>query len=380
MNSETPQDETALGPLARYRRRVAAGGLKADPCQELAAEKLESLAHALADYRPAEGTGGWRERLGLARRPDPAPQGLYIFGAVGRGKSMLMDLFFEGAPVARKRRVHFHAFMLEVHQRLHELRQGEDNGGDPIPPLALQIAADATLLCFDEFQVTNIADAMILGRLFAALFERGVVVVATSNTAPDDLYANGLQRDRFLPAIAMLKENLDVLELDGDIDYRRTRIKGMRVYHTPLGAASTQALDQAFAQLTEGADPAPDKLMVQGRVLTVSRAARGVAMASFTELCEKPLWAGDYLALATHFHTLILDGVPVLAADQRNEARRFITLIDALYEHRVKLICAAAAIPEQLYTTGEHAREFDRTASRLFEMQSEDYLASPHLT
>ncbi len=380
MNSETPPDETALGPLARYRRRVAAGGLKADPCQELAAEKLESLAHALADYRPAEGTGGWRERLGLARRPDPAPQGLYIFGAVGRGKSMLMDLFFAAAPVERKRRVHFHAFMLEVHQRLHELRQGEDNGGDPIPPLALQIAADATLLCFDEFQVTNIADAMILGRLFAALFERGVVVVATSNTAPDDLYANGLQRDRFLPAIEMLKERLDVLELDGDVDYRRTRIKGMRVYHTPLGLAATQALEQAFAQLTEGAAPAPDTLMVQGRTLTIGRAARGVAMASFTELCEKPLWAGDYLALATHFHTLILDGVPILTPEQRNEARRFITLIDALYEHRVKLICAAAAIPEQLYATGDHAREFDRTASRLFEMQSEDYLASPHLT
>jgi cell division protein ZapE len=380
MNSETLPDETALGPLARYRRRVSAGGLKADPCQELAAEKLESLAHALADYRPTEGAGGWRERLGLTRRPDPAPQGLYIFGAVGRGKSMLMDLFFAAAPVERKRRVHFHAFMLEVHQRLHELRQGEDNGDDPIPSLALQIAADATLLCFDEFQVTNIADAMILGRLFAALFERGVVVVATSNTAPDDLYANGLQRDRFLPAIEMLKERLDVLELDGDVDYRRTRIKGMRVYHTPLGTAATQALEQAFAQLTEGAAAGPDKLLVQGRTLTIARAARGVAMADFAELCEKPLWAGDFLAIATHFHTVILDGVPVLKPEQRNEARRFITLIDALYEHRVKLICAAAAIPEQLYATGEHAKEFERTASRLFEMQSEEYLASPHLT
>jgi cell division protein ZapE len=380
MNSELLPDETALGPLARYRRRVAAGGLKADPCQELAAEKLESLAHALVDYRPAEGAGGWRERLGLTRRPDPAPQGLYIFGAVGRGKSMLMDLFFAAAPVERKRRVHFHAFMLEVHQRLHELRQGEDNGGDPIPPLATQIATDATLLCFDEFQVTNIADAMILGRLFAALFERGVVVVATSNTAPDDLYANGLQRDRFLPAIEMLKERLDVLELDGDVDYRRTRIKGMRVYHTPLGTAATRALEQAFAQLTEGAAAEPDKLLVQGRTLTIARAARGVAMASFAELCEKPLWAGDYLAIATHFHTVILDGVPILKPEQRNEARRFITLIDALYEHRVKLVCAAAAIPEQLYATGEHAKEFERTASRLFEMQSEEYLASPHLT
>ncbi len=221
---------------------------------------------------------------------------------------------------------------------------------------------------------------MILGRLFAALFERGVVVVATSNTAPDDLYANGLQRDRFLPAIEMLKERLDVLELDGDVDYRRTRIKGMRVYHTPLGTAATQALEQAFAQLTEGAAAEPDKLLVQGRTLTIAHAARGVAMADFAELCEKPLWAGDFLAIATHFHTVILDGVPILKPEQRNEARRFITLIDALYEHRVKLICAAAAIPEQLYATGEHAKEFERTASRLFEMQSEDYLASPHLT
>jgi cell division protein ZapE len=228
--------------------------------------------------------------------------------------------------------------------------------------------------------VTNIADAMILGRLFEAMFARGVVVVATSNTAPDDLYANGLQRDRFLPAIAMLKEKLDVLELDGDVDYRRTRIKGMRVYHTPLGPAATQALEQAFAQLTEGATAAPDKLLVQGRTLTLQRAARGVAMAGFSELCEQPLWAADYLAIATHFHTLVLDGVPVLSAEQRNEARRFITLIDALYEHRVKLICAAASVPEQLYAAGDHAGEFARTASRLFEMQSEDYLASPHLT
>jgi cell division protein ZapE len=382
MTSDLASEDSALGPLARYRHRVAAGGLKADPCQELAAEKLESLAHALAEYRPAEGGGGWRERLGLARRPDPAPQGLYIFGAVGRGKSMLMDLFFAAAPVERKRRVHFHAFMLEVHERLHALRQDGDNGrnGDPIAPLAAQIAADATLLCFDEFQVTNIADAMILGRLFEAMFARGVVVVATSNTAPDDLYANGLQRDRFLPAIAMLKEKLDVLELDGDVDYRRTRIKGMRVYHTPLGRAATQALGEAFARLTEGATAEPDKLLVQGRTLTIQRAARGVAMATFAELCEKPLWAADYLAIATHFHTLVLDGVPVLRAEQRNEARRFITLIDALYEHRVKLICAAAAVPEQLYATGDHAGEFERTASRLFEMQSEDYLAAPHLT
>ena len=382
MPADSAPPDHADGPLALYRARRADGRLAADPAQALAAEKLEGLFRALADYRPND-DGGWRARLGLARRQGPAPQGLYLFGGVGRGKSMLMDLFFAAAPVERKRRVHFHAFMLEVHERLHRWRAkdvAERGGKDPIPPLAMKIADEAWLLCFDEFQVTNIADAMILGRLFGAVLERGVVVVATSNTAPGDLYAGGLQRELFLPAIRMLEERLDLLELDGDVDHRRARIKGMTVYHQPLGAVATAALDAAFARLTDGAAGAPATLRVQDRAFTLPRAAHGVARASFAELCERAVGAADYLALATHFHTLVLDDVPALGAERRNEARRFLTLIDALYEHRAKLICSAAASPDALHPAGGHAAEFRRTASRLIEMQSADYLATPHLT
>lgn len=373
----TPSPVDEASPLAVYRARVAAGDLRTDPAQELAAEKLESLARALRDYRPGE-QGGWRARLGLARRPELPPQGLYLFGSVGRGKSLLMDIFFATAAPAMKRRTHFHAFMLDVHERLHRARQRKAER-DPIAPLARELAQEAWLLCFDEFQVTNIADAMILGRLFAGLFEAGVVVVATSNTAPDDLYAGGLQRDRFLPAIALLKERLDLLELDGVTDYRRDRIKGMTVFHSPLGPRATAALDAAFSSLTDGAAAAPAEIAVQGRVLSVPRAALGVARAGFADLCVKPLGPADFLALAKAFHTVVLDDVPVLSAEKRNEARRFITLIDALYEHRTKLVCAAAAQPDALHEAGDHAAEFRRTASRLHEMQSAAYLAQAHV-
>jgi len=368
----------STGPLAAYRARVAAGALTPDPAQALAAEKLESLHHALLGYRPAEGVSGWRARFGLQRRPDPAPQGLYLYGAVGRGKSMLMDLFFAASPVAQKRRVHFHAFMLEVQERLHAMRQGGEVQ-DPLVPLGHALAEEAWLLCFDEFQVHNIADAMILARLFQAMFDRGAVMVATSNTAPDDLYAGGLQRDRFLPAIRMVKERMDVLALDGEVDYRRQRIRGLKVYHTPLGPAATAALDDAFARLTDNAPGRPATLAVQGRQVAIPRAARGVARASFADLCARALGAADYIALATHFHTLILDDIPVLAAERRNEALRLVTLIDALYEHRAKLVCSAEAAPDELYPEGRHAAAFQRTASRLMEMQSADYLAAPHL-
>ncbi len=371
------------GPLAAYRAQLAAGGLKPDPVQALAAEKLESLWRALSAYRPSDGTAGWRARFGLGRRADAAPLGLYLFGGVGRGKSMLMDLFFAKAAVERKRRVHFHAFMLEVHERLHALRARRDGGrnsGDPIAQLAGEIADGAWLLCFDEFQVTNIADAVILGRLLEALFERGVVVVATSNTAPDELYAGGLQRNLFLPAIELINQRLDVLELEGGIDYRRQMLQRMTVYYTPLGDEATDALEDAFAAFTAGAPAGRETLIVQGRRLTLSRAARGVAMTTFVELCERELGPADYLALATHFHTLILNAVPRLDPERRDEARRFITLIDALYEHRAKLICAAAGPPEQIYAAGDHAAEFRRTASRLYEMRSVAYLEAAHLT
>jgi cell division protein ZapE len=372
----------AEGPLAAYRAAVRAGALKPDPAQELAAEKLQGLAHALQGYSArADAPANWRARLGLARRPKAAaPQGLYLYGPVGRGKSMLMDLFFAGAPVERKRRAHFHAFMAEVHDRLHAWRRAaRGTKSDPLPDLAAEIAADAWLLCFDEFVVADIADAMILGRLFESLFAQGVVVVATSNFPPDRLYEGGLQRERFLPFVALLKDRLDLLDLGEGTDYRLARLKEMPVFHMPLGPEATARLDEAFRQLTEGAEARPDSLTVKGRRLEVPMAARGVARFSFPELCERPLGAEDYLTVATHFHTLVLDGVPRLTPDRRNEARRFMTLIDALYEHRANLVMAADAPPEEIYTGAEGGFEFRRTVSRLNEMQAADYIAKPHL-
>ena len=322
---------------------------------------------------------GWKARLGLGNRKVEPPQGLYLYGPVGRGKSMLMDLFFAGAPVERKRRVHFHAFMTEVHDRLHAWRQAsKGEKQDPLPELAAELAEEAWLLCFDEFVVVNIADAMILGRLFESLFEKGVVVVATSNFEPDRLYEKGLQRDRFLPFVALMKERLDLLDLGRGTDYRLDRLRGLEVYHTPLDAAAEAALDEAFGQLTEGAEIAPDTVTVKGREVTAQAAARGVARFSFDELCAKPLGAEDYLALARRFHTLVIAGVPKLSGDNRNEARRFMNLVDALYEHRVNLILSAEAPPQELYPDGDGAFEFERTVSRLMEMQAADYIAAKH--
>ncbi|MQP65193.1 cell division protein ZapE [Niveispirillum sp. SYP-B3756] len=371
------------GPLSVYRARRGTGTLKADPAQELAAEKLQSLWHALKDYKPASGQTGWRARFGLTRRPDPAPQGLFIYGDVGRGKSMLMDLFYETVPVEQKVRVHFHAFMLEVHERLHAIRREGSvarKGGDEVVELSKQIAAKGWLLCFDEFHVTDVTNAMILGRLFTALFDQGIVMVATSNWAPDDLYKDGLNRPLFLPFIALLKEKLDVLHLASERDYRLARLMGAKVYHYPLGPGSSTAMQRTFDDLTDGQTPEPVELTVQGRKVAVPRAARGVAWFSFDDLCAKPLGAGDYLAIATHFHTVLIDYVPKLSDAQRNEAKRFMTLIDALYEHKVNAVIAAEVAPERIYAEGTHAFEFQRTVSRMMEMQARDYLERAHLT
>ena len=362
-------------PQTAYRALVAAGEVHRDPVQALAVEKLQSLWHALLKYEPARGGGRWRERLGLTRRPaEPAPQGLYLYGPVGRGKSMLMDLFYASIPGDHKRRVHFHEFMLDVHGTMHDWRQKDGKLQDPLPKIAEDIAKDTWLICFDEFQVDNIADAMILGRLFEALFDEGVVVVATSNTHPDNLYKGGLQRDRFLPFIDVLKGRIDLLELEAQRDYRRDRLVDMGVYFTPLGPEADAALDAAFAALTDDAEGQTEEVPVMGRVVEVSKAAKGVARFGFADLCEKPLGAPDYLAIAKTYHTVILADVPVLPPAKRNEAKRMVTLIDALYEAKVNMVVSAAAEPDALCTEGDTAAAFERTASRLIEMQSEDYI------
>ncbi len=385
--SPSALDPFAGGPLPAYRARIAEGVLTADPSQRMAAERLQDLWVKLRDYDPRPepaAAGGLLGRL-LRRKPaegadEARPHGLYLVGEVGRGKSMLMDLFFAAARVTRKKRVHFHRFMQDAHARIHAWKRADPAGDDPIPPLAERIAGEAALLCFDEFQVNDIADAMILGRLFQALFARGVVVVVTSNTLPDNLFAGQPGRDAFLPFIALIKSNLDVLVLEGARDYRRARLRGIPIWHVPADGRADRALDDAFSQLAGAAPRRAERLMVTGRTLTVPLAADGVARFDFAALCGQPLGPGDYLAIATHFHALVLDAIPRLGPDNHNEARRFITLIDALYEHRVKLVASAEASPDQLYAAGEGAAAFRRTASRLEEMQSQDYLALPHLT
>lgn len=379
------------GPLMHYRARLASGEIRPDPAQELAAEKLESLHHALIAFRPGSGRAGWKERFGLTRRAaaEPPPQGLYIYGGVGRGKSMLMDMFFRAAPLHAKRRVHFHEFMQEVHGRLRAMRQQpairdiragkRAKDDDILPAVARDIARECRLLCFDEFQVQDIADAMIIGRLFEALFEASVVVVATSNRPPRDLYKDGLQRENFLPFIQMIERRMDVLQLDAGTDYRLESMRAMHVYITPLDDAADRQMEDYFARLTHGAMVAPETLSILGRSLSIPRACDDIAFASFKELCEQPLGPPDYLALAGRFDVLFLSRIPSLSPANRNEAKRFVTLIDALYEHRVKLICSAERPPETLYPTGDGAFEFRRTVSRLFEMQTEKYLGSEHL-
>jgi cell division protein ZapE len=356
-------------PLKVYRETVAKGELRPDPAQEQALEKLNHLARELSRKRG----------FSFFRKAAAPPRGLYIWGDVGRGKTLLMDLFFEEAAIAKKRRAHFNRFMLDVHARIHAERQ-RAGSGDPIPVVAHALAEEARLLCFDEFQVTDVADAMILGRLFDRLFAEGVTIVATSNTPPDRLYEGGLNRQLFLPFIEEIKQRLDVVELNGPTDYRLQRMSGIKVYLTPLGPDADAAMDAAWRKLTdhECGYTRPVTLTVLGRQLKVPRACRGVARFGFDDLCAKPLAAADYLAIAEEFHAVLLDHIPLLTPEMRNEARRFTLLIDTLYDEGVKLVCSAAAAPDALYPQGDGADAFRRTASRLAEMQSEDYLKRGH--
>ena len=362
--------------LARYNALIASGELKPDPEQAAAAARLDALATAL-QATPKRGSLLWKV---LGKTPEP-PRGLYMWGGVGRGKSMLMDLFFGCLDINRKRRVHFGEFMLEVHQRIAAERAKEL--GDPIPPVAAGLAEEARLLAFDEMMVTNSPDAMILSRLFTELMARGVTVVTTSNRAPSDLYKNGLNREHFLPFIALLESRLDVLTLNGPVDYRRDRLGNQPTWLVPNGPEATRQLSDAFFRLTdfpvEDREHVPSEdLVVQGRTLHVPKSLKGVAVFSFKRLCESNRGTADYLAIARKFHTVILVGVPKLGPEKRNEAARFVSLIDALYEYKVKLLAAADAEPDELYETGDGRFEFDRTVSRLEEMRSEEYLAAGH--
>lgn len=361
----------------RYRALVAAGELRPDPDQERAVAVLAALAEKLEE-QPRRGSPIWR----LAGRFERPPGGVYMWGGVGRGKSMLMDLAFETIHYAPKRRVHFSEFMLEVHDRLRAQRA--TGAGDPVPHVAKAIAAETKLLCFDEMIVNNSADAMILSRLFTHLLDGGVTVVTTSNRPPRDLYKDGLNRDLFLPFIALIERALEVVPLNGPTDYRLERLGGMPTWYVPNGPEATAALSEAFFRLTDY--PVEDRTKVPseelhvpgGRTLHVPKSLKGVAVFSFKRLCAEARGSADYLAIARHFHTVVIVGIPKLGPENRNEAARFVSLIDALYEHKVKLLAAADAPPDQLCTTGDGAFEFERTASRLMEMQSADYLARGH--
>ena len=366
-----------------YENLVAAKKLERDRAQASLVMQLVALERRVAAHRSARRTRpvGW---LFGGRTQDEPVKGLYVHGDVGRGKTMLMDLFFEASPVVRKRRAHFHEFMADVHERVRVFRQrlkdGEIDGEDAIRLAAGEIAEESWLLCFDEFHVTDIADAMILGRLFARLFELGVVVVATSNVAPSELYKEGLNRALFAPFITMIERHMEVIELKARTDFRLEKLVGQKVWYVPADDAATAALDEAWRRLVGSSSGMPQELSVKGRRLRVPRAAMGVARFFFHDLCEQPLAAPDYLRIAHEFHTLIIDRIPVMGFDQRNAAKRFIILIDTLYDHAVKLVASAAAEPDALYeaSDGYEAAEFKRAASRLIEMRSQSYLALPH--
>ena len=369
------------GVSDRLQALITSGELKPDPAQKAMAARFDRLLADLHAQRPARKSSalGW---LFASRKPETvsAPKGLYIHGGVGRGKTMLMDMFFDLARVRRKRRAHFHEFMADVHDRIHKHRQklkaGETKQADPVPPVAASLVEEARQLCFDEFSVTDIADAMILSRLFGELFQRGCILVTTSNVEPDNLYKDGLNRGLFLPFVDLLKQYVEIVPLDSLTDYRMEKDSGLPVFRHPLGVEADMAMDAAWRRETAGRVAAAETISFRGRSIVVPQAVGRVARFSFPDLCEKPLGAADYLEILAHYDTLFVDQIPFLGAEKRNETKRFINLVDTIYDHRVRLFASAAAAPESLLATrkGTEGFEFDRTVSRLMEIRSTEYL------
>jgi len=376
--------------LKVYRGLLEVGELKPDPAQEEVVSALCALSDKLIKFQPKtppdEGVLGWvdrlRQRLAPAEDLPPAPRGLYVWGDVGRGKSFLMDLFHQNLALPTKRRLHFHEFMREVHERLHAMRRQPKTNShnfDPLQEIAKMLAKDCRVLCLDELEVQDIGDAMIVGKLFQSLFENGVVVITTSNRPPKDLYKDGLQREKFLPFIDLIYDRLDICHLAAAKDYRLGRLQGAKLYLTPLGREAEEALENLFVDLAGSARPHPDEVLVKGRVIPVPKAAGSVAFFDFKDLCAAALGSTDYMEIAARYQAIILANIPKMTEAHAAEARRFVTLVDIFYDHRVKLIVSASAAPEELYDGSKGGFEFQRTVSRLIEMQADDYLHAPHL-
>ncbi|WP_137157073.1 cell division protein ZapE [Rhizobium sp. FKL33] len=372
----------AASVVERLEAMAAAGEITRDAQQIAIAKRLDGILEALKSQKPAAKSSALGWLFASKRRSKEPVRGLYVHGSVGRGKTMMMDLMFALAPIERKRRAHFHEFMADAHARIHEHRQklkrGETKQADPVPPVAEAIAKEATLFCFDEFTVTDIADAMILSRLFTELFARGCVLVATSNVEPDNLYKDGLNRQLFLPFVDLLKQYVDVVSLDTPTDYRMEKNRSLPVWLTPLGDEADARIESAWRSMTDGAKSSPAEIERPGRTIRVPQAAGDAARFTFADLCEAPLGATDYLALVERYRTVFVERVPVLTVEKQNEAKRFINLVDTLYDNHVRLVASAAVMPEELLPVrrGTVGFEFDRTVSRLFEMRSRDYLES----
>ena len=369
----------SAGPALSYNEKIRSGRMEADPAQKVLAGKLQNVYDGLVSVNKKK-VSKIKLLVGLKAENKPLTRGLYIYGGVGTGKSTMMDLFYDQVKIEAKRRVHFHEFLQDVHRRFNNIRKSEnDPKGDPIPKVIDQIASEVSLLCFDELQVYNIVDAMILGRLFEGLFSKGVIIIATSNRPPEDLYKDGLQRQKFLPFIDLINDYLEVFRLKGKRDYRLERMLEKGVYLCPADQNAKLSMDNYFFEFTGGRKPETEIIEVLGRSIRMD-ASVGVARKSFKELCQEALGAADYLAIASRYHTLLLEGVRCMSESNESEARRFVNLIDALYEAKVKLICSADSEPEGLYLRGQGIFEFDRLVSRLMEMQSTEYLSLPHIS